>query len=206
MYAYETDDMDSITKLLDGLDSDESDDLAERRGRRGGRQPAPQTAPGRGSYQPRPPTQDVTQTQLMATIARIEEQIKINSKAITEVNARVNTVADREASQTVVIKKEVAKREKDIKDICGKIELLTLLPLLQKPSSVTLTEDAGALKKGDKVLVDSDNSLNSLLPILLIGGCGSGGGGALGIGGEGGSSNTLLLALAFSGGLGGKGR
>ena len=70
---------------------------------------------------------------------------------------------------------------------------------------VRLDPESGALK-GDKVLVDSEGGLNSLLPLLLIGGCGSGGGGALGMGGESGSSNTLLLALAFSGGLGGKGR
>lgn len=206
MNAYGTDEMESVTELLEGLEYDESDELAERRGRRGrGRQPPPPTAPGRGSYQPRPPTQDVTQTQLMATIARIEGQIKTNSEAITKVNARVNTVADQQASQAVAIKKENTERKKDIKDIRQTTQMLALLPLLARPSTreITATTPPAGLQTGDKVLIDSDG-FNSLLPLLLVGGLGGGGGGGLGLGGEGDSSSSLLMVLALSGGLGGK--
>lgn len=211
MNAYETDEMESLTELLEELESDESDELAERRrrrGRSGGRFPQPQTAPDRGSYKPQPTTDVyVKKSELARATMELDKKIATNAVAIKQGNARLNTVADQQAGHAMAIKKENTERKKDIKDLCQKLELLTLLPLLTGRTTRELTAATeslpAGLQKGDKVLIDSDG-LNSVLPLLLLGGCGGGGGGGLGLGGEGGSSNTLLLVLALSGGLGGK--
>lgn len=207
MNAYETDEMESLTELLEEFESDESDELAERRrrrGRSGGRFPQPQTAPDRGSYKPQPTTDVyVKKSELARATMELDKKIATNAMAIKQGNARLNTVADQQAGHAMAIKKENTERKKDIKDLCQKLELLTLLPLLTPKTSVTLGGAVDNLKEGDKVLIDSDG-LTSVLPLLLLGGCGGGGGGGLGLGGEGGSSNTLLLVLALSGGLGGK--
>ncbi len=210
MNAYETDEMESLTELLEGLESDESDELAERRrrrGRRGGRFPRPQTAPDRGSYKPQPTTDVyVKKSELARATMDLDKKIATNAAAIQQGNARLNTLADQQTTQAMAIKKENTERKKDIKDLCQKLELLTLLPLLTGRSTRELKAETinlpPGLEKGDKVLIDSDG-LSSVLPLLLLGGCGGGGGGGLGLGGEGGSS-SLLLVLALSGGLGGK--
>jgi hypothetical protein len=210
MNDYETDDMETITGLLEGLEDESADDLAERRGGRGGRGGRwtnPQSPSGQSSYKPQPSNDlYVKKSELARTVMELEKKIKTVFDGVTKVNSRVNAVAQQQERHALAIKKESAKREKDIKDICQKLELLTLLPLVTGTTSKTITQDVrDGLAVGDKVLLDSGNSINTLLPLLLLGGCGGGdvGGGGLGWGGEGGTSSLILL-LALSGGLGGR--
>jgi hypothetical protein len=206
MYAYETDDMEALSGLLEGLDSDESDDLTERNGRGRGRGRGSVQTPSRNpSYNPQS-TMDpyVKKSELARSMMIVDAKVKTLSEAATKLSARVNTVADQQERQAMAIKKESAKHEKDIKDLCQKLELLTLLPLLTSPSTRTIDRDVDGLKKDDKVLIGGSDGFSSLLPILLLGGCGGGsGGGGLFGGGEGGSSN-MLLPLLLLGGLGKK--
>jgi hypothetical protein len=180
---------------IEGLES-ESESESESEAAQKSRWPTPRGATGAGLYRPRvtsagPP---VSQVQLQALTGRISDQLKKNSGAIATVNNRVNTVNTSE-------KKDNTDRKKDLKAINEKIQLLSLLPLLIKPKTQTITADTAGLTKDSKVLVDSGDTLSALLPLLLVGGLGSGG---LATGSEGGSmdgSMLLILALALSGSL-----
>jgi len=180
--------------VAEGFDSEEESEFAERR--RGVQRPSP-----RPSFQQRPTTVSyVTQVQLEAALSRVDGKIKTVSDSTAAINSRVNTIA-------VAAKKENEDRKKELeaqkKDFNGKVQMLALLPLLVQPASKTTDQALGTtLPVGSKVLVQSDDSLTALLPLLLIGGMGGGSGG-LGLGGDGGSdSNLLILALIL--GLGKK--
>jgi hypothetical protein len=132
-------------------------------------------------------------------MGRVGEQLKKNAAAAAVVNSRVNTVSAAE-------KKDNAKREKDLKGINEKIQLLTLLPLLIKPPTVTIPANSIDLATNLPATAvpltpDPVSSTNALLPLLLLGGLGGSGG--LGSGSEGGMDSTTLLvmALVLSGGL-----
>lgn len=203
-----TEDLDALEDILEDFEYDESDesdesDLSERRRRRWNR---PRTASGGRLYQPRPMSQYVTQTQLQTALTRVGSQIKTNADAIKTVNVRVNSVSSEQSRQTALLKKEISERKKqDIaskRDVQQKLQLLLLLPLLIKPSSKEIT-----LENGEKVnvLVESNDTLSLLLPLLLIGGLGGEGTSLSGGGGTGGIDSTMLiLILALSGGLGKK--
>src|SRR5712691_10528152 len=107
MNDYETDDMESLTELIEGFDSDESDDLAERRrqGRRGGFGGVSKPS-GRPSYQPQP-TSDlyVKKSELARAMMTVDAKFKTTAEGITKVNSRVNTVADRQERQAMAIRK-----------------------------------------------------------------------------------------------------
>jgi hypothetical protein len=205
MNGYETEDLESLVELLEfdeSDESDESDEMAERWRRR-----RPRTASGRGMYPPRPQGNYVTQAQLQTALARVGQQIRTNSAAIGTLTTRVNAVSTEQTKQSTALRKEIDERKKQAdalrRDTRQKLELLTLLPLISKPTSVTLTQDVAGLRKDQKVLVDSGDSLTMLLPLLLIGGLG----GSSGTGGSGADSsadgsNIALLAIALSGGFG----
>lgn len=205
MNGYETDEMETISELLEGLEFDESDELGERRrgGRRGRFGPVPAPS-GRSSYQPQSSTDVyVKKSELARAIMNVDTKIKTNTEAITKVNTRVNAVADLQATQATALKNESAKREKDIKELRQTSQFLALLPLITRPTTRTITQKTNGLQANDKVPIDSDG-LTSLLPLLLVGGLGNGSSGSLGLGGGGDSSTLLILALALGGGLGGR--
>ena len=141
----------------------ESESESEAEGRRG-RWPSPPRASGTRLFPTRIPTNGApaSQGQVAAAMARVGDQLKTNSAAVATVNSRLNTVNSNE-------KKDNEERRKDLKAINEKIQLLALLPLLLKPTTTTLTSTAGGtLKVGDKVMIDSGDTLTALLPLLLM--------------------------------------
>lgn len=197
---YQTDTLESLLGELQGFETDETDESEPYEARRGGRRRPPRTASGSGLSTPRPSTQYVTQTQLQTALAKVGAQIKTNSDAITTVSNRVGTQAE-------LLTKEVAARKKESdqikRDLRQTRELAAILPLLTQPTSVQLT--AAAVPAGTtppKALIQSDDSLGTLLPFLLLGGMGSagssgGGGGLFGSGG-GDDSGMMMLVLALT--------
>ena len=206
------DDLDALVEMLESDESDESDLMTERTVRRR----PPRTAGGRNLYTPRPTSNNVTQAQLASALAKVGEQIRTNSTAISALGGRVDAVSAQQTKQTAALRKEISDRRKqDVtqgRDVRQKIEMLTLLPLLLRPPSKEIRvhtsddDDDGFKEETVKVLVESDNTLNALLPLLLVGGLG-GGGGLGGSGSDGGGSDNsmmpLLLILALGGGLSG---
>jgi hypothetical protein len=139
---------------------------------------------------------------MQAAMARVGDQLKKNSAAAATINDRVNTVRATE-------KKDNEKREKDLKSINEKIQLLTLFPLLIQPPKVTIPaskiDPVGHLPATDVALTPEPvSTTNAILPLLLLGGIGGSGGLGSGSGTEGGmdSMTLLLLVLVLSGGLG----
>ena len=203
---YGTETLEDILGELEALEWDETDESEERVGRRGrpfGRRPPPRTAPGTGLATPRPAgtTQFVTQGQLQTALAKVGAQIKTNSDAIKTVSDRVSTQADLLGKEVIARKKKTDELEKGLRQTR---ELTAILPLLSRPKSVQLA-DTAIVGQGPapKALVDSDDTLSFILPLMLLGGSGSGGGGGMfGGGGSGGDDNSmmmLVLALTLSG-------
>ena len=187
-------DRESLAAILESLESsdelDESDGMAERtRDNRIRSGPRPSTAPGTGLVPPRPQAGYVTEARLQAALARVGEQIKTNSDAIKTVNDRASAISTEQARQTTALKKEAEERKKDTARLASQSQLLALLPLLQTPKTVQLSAAVDNLPPGTKVLVDGGDSLNTLLPLLLVGGLGSGTG--LGSGSGGGDTGNL---------------
>ncbi len=196
--GYATEDLEAILESLESSDElDESDGMAERTRRRPGSRPS--TATGTGLVPPRPQAGYVTEARLQAALARVGAQIKTNSDEIKAVNDRASAIRAEQARQTTALKKETEERKKDIARLASQSQLLALLPLLQTPKTIQLTTAVDNLPPGTKVLVDGGDSLNTLLPLLLVGGSGSGTG--LGSGSGGGDTasmgglDPLLLVL-----------
>ncbi len=193
MNDYETDDMESLTELIEGFDSDESDDLAERRrqGRRGGFGGVSKPS-GRPSYQPQP-TSDlyVKKSELARAMMTVDAKFKTTAEGITKVNSRVNTVADRQERQAMAIRKEISARTKADADFKNTLLLLTVVQLILPPKSIAINAPTAGLAVGDKVLVDEGNSFKSFVPlgIALLGGQIGGLLGGLESGGSSSSSN-----------------
>jgi hypothetical protein len=168
MNGYEPDEMESLTGLLEELE-DESDELAERRrrGRRGGFGGV-STPSGRPSYQPQP-TSDlyVKKSELARAMMTVDAKIKTISEATAKVNARVNTVADQQATLAMAIKKENRARKKADAELKTTLLLTALVPLILKPPSRTITTTVNGLTQGDKVLVEESDFLKTLAPIGL---------------------------------------
>jgi hypothetical protein len=181
-----------IDELLENLESDESDEADIERRRQRFRQP--RTATGRSLYPQRPSTNYVTQVQLQTALARVGQQIQTNSKAVAAVNSRINTISSEQTRLSSALKKETEERKKELeaqkKNFNQTVQLLSILPLLSRPQTKTITTTANGLASGDKVVVDGSDTLTALLPLLLVGGLGGSGG--LGSSSEGGMDNLLL--------------
>lgn len=193
----ELDELEALSDTLEDFEFDESDesdeDLMERRApRRFGR--APRTASGRGLFKPRPQTQNVTQTQLQAAMARVGAQIKTNTDAIKTINSRLATIAADQAKHAAAQRKATDTLRKDLRQTREMSAILPLLTAPRAPETATLTEAAGSLPVGTKVVVNppAPDSMSTLLPLLLMSGSGLTGGG-----GDSDSSNMLLLALVL---------
>jgi hypothetical protein len=166
------------------------------------------------SFRPRPTggaSNVVTQTQLEAALARVDKKISTVAEGISTINARL-------ASVTNLAKKEVVSRKKaedsQGKDVQQKMTLLSLLPLLTQPrraegatvtvaalntpTPVNFTDHAGQpINNARPVIGDRNQQLDTILPLLLVGGMGS----VPGSDGSSSSDNTLMLlalALAFA--------
>jgi hypothetical protein len=198
-----------FAELLDAAGESESEsEAAPAWSGRGARPVRPPS--GRSSFQPRlapsAAPQYVTQMQLEAALTRSDSKIKTVADGISTITARLATLAS-------AGKKEVDERKKTVdtqnKDLNQKLQLLALLPVLVKPPSVDgavvdLTPTA-ATRSYSKVLDSAgnplpivtrdSNSLNMLLPLLLVTGMGSAGG--LSAGDSGGDSGMSMMMLAM---------
>ena len=141
----------------------------ERRGRRGrpGRRP-PRGAQGGGYNQPRPSSQYVTQTQLQAVSTRIGNDVKKLNEVDKTLNDRLNAGNVRLDRHAVAIRKENAARKKADAELKNTLLLLSIAPLILKPTSRAITTANGQLAAGEKVLIEDSNFLKTLLPIALV--------------------------------------
>ncbi len=158
------------------------------------RRPVP-TGRGTGYYRPRVPNNFVTQAQLQAAMARIGKDVKANAAGIKSVGARVDAVAAEQRKQSETMRKDTAERKKELAKLKSNMQLAALLPLLTSKSlTIANSADLGGttIPAGTKLSIAPDG-IGLMLPLLLMGDGGLGGGGD--------SGNTLLLALAVSGGL-----
>ncbi len=179
-------------ELEEELEESDLEEMIESRRRRR----RPRTASGRNLATPRPQGNYVTQAQLATAMAKVSEQIQTNSRAIATVNTRVEAVAAQQEKHVAAIRKEIAERKKQDetqrKNFQQQFMLFALLPLLNKPKTREITIGDEKIK----VFVDEGDSLNDILPLLLISGGGLGGGS----GGDSGYDNTmmpLLLVMAL---------
>ena len=206
---YETDDLDELFEFDD-------DDLSEA--------PAfsnlvnrvrplvrPPVATGKNLFQPRPATtttstaQYVTQAQLQAALNRVGEQVKTNAQAIATVNTRLNAINEQQARQTAALRKEYADRRKESATLKRELrqtrDLSAMLPLLNRPSTVTVTKEFDpAVPAGTKLVIDKGDTMSMMLPFLLMGGMGGMGGmsGSADSSGDNNMMMMLVLAIALS--------
>jgi hypothetical protein len=189
-------------EAFEALEGWESESEAAEAARRPVRKP-----PSTPSYKPRPsPTaaQYVTQAQLETSLGRVDSKVKIVSDGVGTINAKL-------ASLGTALKKEAEERKKATesqnKDLNQKVQMLSLVPLLLNQSTSSLTLNPGStLTASDgstvnTISVPDTNTLDSILPLLLISGLGGSGGG-FGLGGDSGGmgdgSSLMLLAVALA--------
>jgi hypothetical protein len=174
----------------------------------------PSSAP---SFKPRPAAgtpSGVTQAQLEAALTRVDGKIKTVADGVSTINSRL-------ASISSATKKEVDERKKTVdntsKDLNSKLMMLAILPALVKPTytipAVQVTSPSGgfaasttypcqyvapsgqaANAAGASVDVSPDsNTLNLMLPVLMMAG------GGMGFGGDSssGSDNNMMMMLAL---------
>jgi hypothetical protein len=195
-------------ELIEALGDSESESEAAPEWRGRGARPVRQPS-GRASFQPRPSPnapQYVTQTQLEAALTRSDSKIKTVADGVSTITARLATLAS-------AGKKEADERKKTLdsssKDLNQKLQLLALLPVLVKPPSVdgakvnigttaapSFSPVVDASGNPLSIVTKDSNSLNMLLPLLLV--TGLGGAGGLGGGGDsGGDSGMSMMMLAM---------
>jgi hypothetical protein len=143
----------------------------------------------------------VTQTQLQASLARVDGKIKTVSDGVSTINSRVTALA-------ASFKKESEERKKALQsqnnDLNQKLQLLALLPVLVQPTSQTLaTNTLGTGGTNVPSVLTPDNStLDAMLPLLLVSGLGgTSGTGGFSLGGDsssGSDNSMLLLALVLA--------
>jgi hypothetical protein len=116
------------------------------------------------------------------------------------VNTRLNALGEQQARQTAALRKEYADRRKESatfnKELRQTRDLSALLPLLSRPSTLTISRPIGEeVPAGTKLVVDKGDSMSMMLPFLLMGGMGGSSEGS-------GDNNTmmmLVMAMAMSG-------
>jgi hypothetical protein len=130
----------------------------------------------------------VTQTQLEASLSRVDGKIKVVADGMSTISSKVNALASSFKKESEDRKKAGENQNKDLNQ---KLQMLALLPLLMTPPSATVA--------GTTVLVPDTSPMDSMLPLLLV--SGMGGSGGMGFGGDSSSDNgmmLLVLALAMS--------
>ncbi len=152
-------------------DDGELDIERRRRGRSSSRKAPPPGA--RGKYnQPPPSREKVSDAQLRAVVTRIENDIKKLNEVDKTLNTRINAGNARLDRHAAVIKKESAARKKDYAKVNDTLLLsaavTAALSLIFRPKTKTVTANTEfGLAKDDKVLVEENDFLKSLLPAVL---------------------------------------
>jgi hypothetical protein len=179
---------------FDLAELDSEADFSERAPKRPSSQPSfkPRPAPGTPG--------GVTQAQLEAALSRVDGKIKTVADGVSTINSRLASIAS-------ATKKEMEERKKGLdgqgKDLNQKLQMLALLPLLVQSPSSTLSS-ATPLKDSNgntitAVSTPDTNTLDTLLPLLLVSGMGgTSSSGGLSLGGDGSDGGMMLLALALA--------
>ena len=161
---------------LEDFIEDEDDDFAERRRRRGRRRRrrwrTPRRARGRGYYRSRPSRRYVTQAQLKSALGKVQKDVRVNAAAIKKVNDRVNAVGSEQSRQRRVLRKEIAQRKKEIKQLKESAQMSSLFSLLTTRSlgETTSADTIGgvSIPAGTKLAAAPDTMM-ALLPALMSG-------------------------------------
>jgi len=166
-----------------------------------------QVARARPYYMPRPLSNFVTQPQLQGALARVRNDVGRNARAITAVNTRVNglqAISTRHGRELVKQRsvnaqqaREIARVRTDLKNGLKKAQDNNMMLFLLTRPKATAAVGAGAsvgtapIPADHKILIQPEKDNTLLLALALSGG----------LGGDGGDSNMLLMVLALSGGL-----
>lgn len=149
------------------------DDLSERRRKR-----HHQNVKGRGYVQPRADHSAVNQTQMQAALARVAADVRKLAAGQKVLEDQVNGSIKRLRGETQ-----------------QSMQMAALLPMLFKPKSKTLAEIGAAGEIGTaKFMVDSNDTMSMMLPLLLMGGMGGGMGSSSSSGG-GGDNNMMMMMV-----------
>lgn len=173
----------------------------------GGRKPGTRPATGQQSYYKTPtPPMLVTQAQLKTALERVQKDVRANTAGVKAVETRVATVQSVQARHTKELAKQNATNAKQAKAIAGvRAELKKardtslIMYLMSRPKGTSPSTADNSLGQGvtipkdHKVLIAPAKDDSILLPLMLMGGLGGDGGGG---------DNSLLMALALTGGLG----
>lgn len=171
------DDIDEDLDEMDDEDIDDAlgeDDLSERRRKR-------RRVRGRGYSQPRRDNSPVNQTQMQAALARVAADVR-----------------------------KLAAGQKDLEDRVGKElkkvntstsqsgQMMALLPMLMKKSKTPA--ELAALPPAElaktKFLIDSNDTMTMLLPLMMMGGMG--GNGSTGNSAGGGDNMMMMMVMALA--------
>ncbi len=183
---YETDEMESLSELVAGLESDELDELAERRRRR--RERGVRTA-STGTSLPTATSSGVyvKKSEFARYAMTVDKKNEINTKAITTLNARANTLADQQAIQARAIKKQRRDLMTAVTKQQNTLVLYAAADLFLKTTRDVASPITGTtVEKGDKLVVQkADATFTPFVPLVialfggqlsgLLGGLGSGG-------------------------------
>lgn len=159
------------------------------------------TVPGGSSMPRRPSGNVVTEAMLNAAVSKLDAKIDALKRNTDTLASRISSVASEQEKMGAAFKKESEARKKDIeglrRDLKQTREMSALLPLISTPPKVAVTGTDG---RPVDVLSGSSNTLNTLLPMILLMSPSSGGDGGSSGGLMGGDSSLLLLAVALSAG------
>lgn len=157
--------------------------------------------PGGSSMPRRPSGNAATEAMLNAAVSKLDAKIDALKRNTDTLASRVNSVASEQEKLGAAYKKDSEARKKDIeglrRDLKQTREMSALLPLISTPPKITVPGNDG---KPVEVLSGTSNTLNTLLPMILLMSPGSGSDGSNSGGLMGGDSSLLLLAVALSAG------
>jgi hypothetical protein len=200
---------DEVDEAMDEMfESDEASDEGFDEAAKSWSRQRPKVASGKSTFSPRPTAQYVTQTQLQTALAKVGSQISTNSSAITKVGGQVSQVVG-------AIKKEASDRKKDASSLKNNLsqtqQMAAILPMLTQSNSLTLSAAVPVDNTGTNPQIDSGttipiqgNTMNLLLPLLLMTGVGDSSSGGGGLFGGSGNDNSSLMMLALVMAMGNK--
>lgn len=185
--AYET--LESFGESADAWDSSES---AERFGRHRNRT-VPRPNQGNAAVQT-PQAGYATKAELEATANRLDGRIAVNTKAIDEVNGKVNGLGTSHNRLEANTKRGFTETKATTDKLGKQVESVKmaamLLPLISTPKTKEITIGTDGTSEKVKVLIDDGDNFKMILPMMLMMGGGFGGQDS-----SGSSSNDMMLPM-----------